>query len=232
MKMKGIFAVCTAGVLMSVFAITASAADVPVKSSAPQYRYQSVVTAPVFNWNGFYTGGHVGYGIGSVHDNFGVGINITPQGFVGDVGATYRYDTGALLVWGINSNIAFMNVKGDQNFLGIVQFDHRFKRAIDLYGTVGTVFGSERRFLVEFGAGYYWAKSTFSVPGIFSQDIDSSGLALKASVNYALNNNWAFDLTVKHFFSDDQGIAGIPNAGSGNLTTVMLGLSYKFAGRS
>src|SRR5260221_10489477 len=61
------------------FAVPASAADMP--NRGPVYK---AAPAPLFNWTGFYVGGHGGYG-------WGDDANLKPQGWFGGGQGGYNW---------------------------------------------------------------------------------------------------------------------------------------------
>src|SRR5687768_7315434 len=91
------------------------AADMPLK--APP----ATAIAAVYNWTGFYLGGHVGYGWGRSTlndvDNFCLGISNCPNppdrynfdGIVGGVQAGYNWQTGNL-VFGVEADFSFSGI--------------------------------------------------------------------------------------------------------------------------
>jgi len=70
---------------------TAFAADLP-RSSAPYY---SPAPAAVYNWNGFYAGGNVGYEWGKVTNSAG-----NPTGLEGGIQGGYNWQSGQFVVGG------------------------------------------------------------------------------------------------------------------------------------
>jgi outer membrane immunogenic protein len=103
--------------LLSTVAIPALAADLPGKAPRQQ-------PAAVYDWTGFYIGGHAGYGwskfddIDEGHlvgfftdDSFG---SPEPKGFIGGFHAGYNWQVSPLLVLGIEGDFSFSNMKKDQ----------------------------------------------------------------------------------------------------------------------
>jgi len=104
----------------------ALAADLP-----PQPTYKAPVMAPVvYNWSGFYIGGHVGYGWGDarVTPVFGTAFTaaqaatltangsptLEADGFLGGFQAGFNVQSGAM-VFGIEADFSFSGIKGSRN---------------------------------------------------------------------------------------------------------------------
>lgn len=106
--------------LASLSAVTAMAADLPVKAPPPVY-----VPSPVYNWTGFYVGGNVGYGWStkdwtdiSAATGLPTGFVATnhPSGFLGGVQGGYNYQTGQWVL-GIEGQISWTGMKGSTPFI-------------------------------------------------------------------------------------------------------------------
>src|SRR3954468_20001467 len=100
-----------ATVALAALAGTASAADMAAR---PYTKAPAMPPSPIYNWTGFYIGGHVGGAFGG--DN-----NIVAPGFVGgDDGAfmgcvQVGYDTQFAQSWvfGIEANYSFLDTNGN-----------------------------------------------------------------------------------------------------------------------
>jgi len=72
------------------FGVTANAADLPARVYT-----KALAVAPVYDWSGFYIGGHVGYARGHEHDNLSTVLVAAPidrfrvNGVIGGVHAGY-----------------------------------------------------------------------------------------------------------------------------------------------
>jgi outer membrane immunogenic protein len=101
----------------------AQAADLGV----PRMPIAAAVVAPVFNWTGFYLGGHVGYGFGRGHhantalgggNAFDNGADTTPftyntRGILGGLHAGYNWQSGRVL-FGIEGELGYSGVSGSR----------------------------------------------------------------------------------------------------------------------
>ena len=91
------------GLALSLIAAAANAADAPLVRKAP-------VLAPSFDWSGFYTGGHVGYGRGSTRSTLSDpaspdGVN-TFGSLYGGVQAGYNYVFPSRFLLGIEGDVS------------------------------------------------------------------------------------------------------------------------------
>lgn len=92
----------------TIFAQGASAADMPVK--APQ----APIAPPLYNWTGFYVGGHAGYFWGRTRveeDGVVTEPNAKTNGFVGGVLGGYNWQTGPVVL-GIEGDFGWSNAHG------------------------------------------------------------------------------------------------------------------------
>lgn len=89
--MKKILSICVALAAL-VFAPSANAADIPVR--APLYK-NYVAPASMFDWSGFYVGGHAGYGFGDDID-----------GILGGIQLGYNWQFSPNIVFGIEADVS------------------------------------------------------------------------------------------------------------------------------
>ena len=97
---------------VSTIALTqvASAADLPVKAPV----YKAPISAPAYNWGGFYAGAHFGYLWSSTQvQDTGVVVepNAATNGIVGGVLAGYNYQIGEFVV-GLEGDFGWSNARG------------------------------------------------------------------------------------------------------------------------
>jgi outer membrane immunogenic protein len=145
-------------------AAPASAADMPVR--APQYKAAPI--APVFNWTGFYFGGHVGYGWA----DSGVG---DLDGFIGGLQLGYNWQFSRNWVFGLEADIAGTDM------------NNAIPAHVDYIGTVrGRLGYTWDRVMVYGTGGLAYAKA--SVAGIHDTE---TGYALGAGIEWAFAPNWS-----------------------------------------
>ena len=183
--------------LVALFAAApASAADVPVRG--PVYK---AAPAPVFNWTGFYFGGHVGYGWG---DTAAVG---DVDGFLGGLQAGYNWQLSRNWVFGIEADISGTDMNNSA-------FSH-----VDYLGTLRARVGYtwDRTMLYGTG-GLAWNRS--STLGFHDTD---TGYALGLGVEWAFAPNWSTKIEYMYYNFDNA-----TTFGDTDISTVKVGLNYRF----
>jgi outer membrane immunogenic protein len=223
--MKKIF-LTTAAVLISASA--ASAADLAARpyTKAPVY----APPAAVYNWTGFYIGGHVGGAFGG--DN-----NIAAPGFTGNGndgvfmgGVQVGYDTQFAPNWvfGLEANYSFLDTNGDP-------FVNRGLGSVT--GRLGYTWGGPALLYVK--GGYAWADTRNTGGfggGTFSDThIGRDGYTVGAGLEYLFTQNWSGKIEYQYYdfghttaiFTDAAGVAtavGFRN----DEHTIKVGLNYRF----
>ena len=185
--------------LVALFAAApASAADVPVRG--PVYK---AAPAPVFNWTGFYFGGHVGYGSG---DSDAVG---DLDGFLGGLQLGYNWQLSRNWVFGIEGDISGTDINT------AVGPSH-----IDYLGTLRARVGYtwDRTMLYGTG-GLAWNRS--SVGGAHDND---TGYALGLGLEWAFAPGWSTKVEYMYYAFDNTG----PIAADLDISTIKVGLNYRF----
>lgn len=143
------------------FSVPANAADVPVRS--PIYK---AAPAPVFNWTGFYVGGHIGYGW--AEDNAGN----TADGFLGGLQIGYNWQFSPNFVFGIEGDFAWTDVTSAANV------------TLDYVATVRARLGyAADRVLLYATGGFAWTE--------LSTGLSGDGYAIGVGIEYALSHNWS-----------------------------------------
>jgi high affinity Mn2+ porin len=177
----------------------------------------------IYNWTGFYVGGHVGYGDGTL----GSGTNPLPlQGAV--FPSTVTGGVGGFQL-GYNHEFAnrfVLGVEADATFTGPVDLPLRplapFNSTIDYIGTVrgriGYAFGSWMPYLT---GGFAWAHSDVKVNDASGNVIsepgqNQTGWTVGAGAEFALSGNWTakleyeyVDLSARTLGLGDFGMPGV-----------------------
>jgi len=208
----------------------AFAADLPPK--APAY-------VAVYNWTGFYVGGHAGYGGGSL----GPGTNPLPEqglvfphsvtGLIGGYQVGYNRQFSNRVVLGIEADASFTSPLDVPALIPAP-----FNTTIDYVGTVrgraGYAFGTWLPYVT---GGAAWGHSHINindgVGGIISSPGQTlAGWTVGAGVEFAVSGNWSakveydyIDLSHRMF---DLGAFGLPGVNADpNIHLVKLGLNYR-----
>jgi outer membrane immunogenic protein len=221
----------------------ALAADMPVK--AP-------LTAAVFNWTGFYVGGHVGGAWGhfkatdlDAYYSLGAVTKLDPNGIFGGGTLGYNIQTGPL-VYGIEADFGAMDIvkatapTGAGAFPG-AQIGIKSGFYGDVTGRLGYAWGQSLLYAKggwaffngrdQFFQGAGAAFTSRTTPGTFN------GWTLGGGFEYAINPAWSIKLEYLHFDFGDQTF-GITALGALfrfreelKVDTVKFGLNYRFGGR-
>ncbi len=192
------FAILGAVIAALAFAAPANAADVPVRG--PIYK---AAPAPVFNWTGFYFGGHVGYGWSSTD------FVVEPDGFLGGVQLGYNWQFSRNWVFGIETDIAGTDMNDS---VGGVNAH------VDYLGTARVRLGySWDRTLLYATGGLAYARA--AVLGVHDTD---TGYALGAGIEWAFAPNWSAKVEYMFHGFDNNIIGDI------DISTIKFGVNYRF----
>jgi high affinity Mn2+ porin len=208
----------------------ANAADMPLKAS---------VFEAVYNWTGFYLGGHVGYGGGSL----GPGTNPLPlqgaffphstTGLIGGYQAGYNFQFSNNLVLGAEADVSFV-ANLDRPKLVPAPFNTTFDYFATARGRIGYAFGTLLPYVT---GGAAWARTRVDV-----NDVDGSVIASRArtqlgwtagaGVEFAADANWSAKLEYDYIDlgSRTYGLADaqLPDINvDPKIHTVKLGLNYR-----
>ena len=221
-------------VTAAVVSTSAVAADLPAK--APAY----VPPAPVWNWSGFYIGGHVGAAFGgndSVNtDVFALTTNNRDAAFMGggQIGADYQF--GSNWVIGIEGQISGIS-SGDRTFTDT------FGTLRDRTEWLGSVTG---RLGYTWGPGLLYAKGgvAFRDNGgltmvsvfdpTFFVDRSDTGYTVGGGLEYMFSPNWSAKVEYQYFNFDTTTVTTLGFfTGTGlsyrdDFHTVKVGLNYRF----
>jgi outer membrane immunogenic protein len=186
--------------LVALFAAApVSAADVPVRQQ-PLYK---AAPAPVFNWTGFYFGGHVGYGWGDT----AVGGDV--DGFLGGVQLGYNWQLSRNWVFGIEGDISGTDL------------NNAFPAHVDYLGTLRARIGyTWDRTMVYGTGGLAWNRA--SVAGFHDTD---TGYALGLGIEWAFAPNWSTKVEYMYYAFDNTSV--VPT--DLDISTIKFGLNYRFA---
>ena len=188
------------------------------------------VTAPGFDWTGFYAGGQAGYGWGNsdITGNDGGPFSFKPDidgGFVGGhIAGLWQFDQAVL---GAEAELNYAAIDGTTDA------GPGFGTDVKWFGSVNAKAGyAMDRVLIYGVGGVAFAGIETSQPAAFAQTRTSTGWTLGAGVDYAFSNNVVvgaqyryYDFGKEHFdapdaFSDrDQDV---------KLQTLGVNFSYKF----
>src|ERR1700738_2442497 len=229
--MKRIYIIgSSAGIVLAICS-PAVAADMPLK--APVFK-------AVYSWTGFYLGGHVGYGGGSL----GPGTNPLPlqgvyfphsiTGLIGGYQAGYNREFPNHVVLGIEADASFSSPT-DAPALTPTPFNTALDYVGTVRGRVGYAFG---RLMPYVTGGFAWGHSQFNLNDgagkvMATLGQNQAGWTAGAGVEFAVSGNWS--AKVEYDYIDlsrrmlDLSGFGLPDIGvDPNIHLVKLGLNYRF----
>ncbi len=232
----------------AVGAVSANAADLPVKAPPP------VPVVTVYNWTGCYVGAHLGGGWANTSwtntanttafGDMSAGDNLseTNGGFIGggQLGCNYQMQN---FVFGIEGTLAGSTIKGDTNNTVFGAADDVFTNEVTVIATVvGRLGYAWDNWLVYAKGGYAGGEVKFSVSdsvapstGAGSDSSWQSGWTVGGGVEYGLTRNWIFGLEYNYL---DLGTTNYQVSGSAatsyafdvktHIHEVVARVSYKF----
>jgi high affinity Mn2+ porin len=181
----------TAGLTLGALALAgpASAADLPLK--APAFR-------TVYDWTGFYFGGHVGYG----DAGFGPGTNPLPlqgvffphtaTGLISGFQTGYNRQFANRVVLGIEADASFTS-PDDVPALMPAPFNTTLDYVGTVRGRIGYAVGTWMPYVT---GGFAWGHTTIDVNNHASEVVSSvgqyhTGWTAGAGVEFAVSGNWS-----------------------------------------
>jgi outer membrane immunogenic protein len=233
-------------VSLIALATTASAADMAAR---PYAKAPPMAPAAVYNWTGFYIGGHVGGAFRGDNNNFGgfgvTGGNNDDGRFLGgvQVGGDYQF-AGTNWVIGVEGQYSWLDRNNNGGFVfpagpaaGFVFF-HDQRAIASVTGRVGYTWGPA---LLYAKGGYAYADTRDSLnfgaapfAGGFGFDGGHrDGYTVGAGLEYMFTPNWSLKGEYMYYnFERSRFVAPVVLAPFGtfrdDLHTVKLGLNYRF----
>jgi outer membrane immunogenic protein len=202
----------TAALALVALAAPASAADLAARpyTKAPAY----APATPIYNWTGFYIGGHVGGAFPGNDNNLLGGSN--DGTFMGGVQGGYDLQFAPNWVVGIEANYSFLSTSSN--------FDNRGLGSVT--GRLGYTWGPS---LLYVKGGYAWADSRFT--NGFAGDGGRDGYTVGGGLEYLFAQNWSgkieyqyYDFGNVNFLTPTRVVGGFKN----DEHTIKAGLNYRF----
>ncbi|GKQ51621.1 outer membrane protein [Bradyrhizobium sp. Ce-3] len=230
-----LLATAAAAVAVAAFGATADAADFNrgyyQKAPAPVY------AAPLYNWTGFYLGGHLG-GVFSGNNNFnGLALSDSDGRFMGGVQAGYDWQLSPMWVIGLEGQYSW--VGGHQLnaiFPGGYVYNNNQRGIGSITGRVGYTWGPG---LIYVKGGYAYSDNNETVTlggapvGFALSDNHSNGWTIGGGAEYMFAPNWSAKVEYQYYdFGDSRFTApgALVPVGSfhNDEHTVKAGLNYRF----
>jgi outer membrane immunogenic protein len=219
-------ALAAMGFLASSF--STQAADIP----RPVYKGMQPVVA-YYNWTGFYVGVNVGYGWGTSDWSIVPTANNKPKGWLAGGTLGYNYQIGSI-VWGIEGDFDWSNVKGDAACAPAVTCRTEDRWLATLRGRLGYAFDRWLPYITGGGA-FGNVRASVNVPAFgftAATDSNQAGWTFGAGLEYAFLSNWSAKLEYLYvdLGSFNSAPAPLVNNVSFKENIVRAGLNYKFSG--
>jgi outer membrane immunogenic protein len=210
----------------------AVASDLPSRKTEPAAPSYSHVTAnsslpAAFAWDGYYVGGHLGYGTASVDGSDAAGdtYSLGPKGFVLGAQAGYNYVFWNNYLAGLELDADYTGFKNSDTIAPLytktASFTDNYRAS--LVGRIGYIIDDFLLYGLG-GATYHNAKVDYSAAfgGATSASPQSLGWTLGLGGEYAIAQNWTARLEYR--YSD----FGSSNNIKDHDQTITLGVNYKF----
>ncbi|UZE47720.1 outer membrane protein [Rhodopseudomonas sp. P2A-2r] len=201
-----------ASAALSLIAVAsqASAADLAAR---PYTKAPAMMAAPIYNWTGFYFGGHVGGAFaGSNNTVLGTGNDGV---FMGGAQVGYDMQFSPNWVFGVEANYSWLDTASS--------FANRGLGSVT--GRLGYTWGSPALLYVK--GGYAWADTRFS--NGFSGNGGRDGYTVGGGLEYLFTANWSGKIEYQYY---DFGTANFTVPVVGNIKndehTIKAGLNYRF----
>lgn len=193
-----------AGAAVAALASGAQAADLGV----PRMPIAAAVVSPMFNWTGFYVGGHLGAAFSSSNSGLDVnGYNSTGEvvplrsrsSFIGGLALGYNWQFNQVVL-GVEGDISYLGYRSS-NVSAFFAGDTTYRARSDWFGTLRARFGfaaDRALFYVTGGLAlsdlkYSVVDATSAPPGTATINASKSaavGWTVGAGVEYAFSPNW------------------------------------------
>jgi outer membrane immunogenic protein len=233
----------TLGLLASAAMVLGASQMASAADLAPRYT-KAPVPVEVWNWTGFYIGGHVGAGWGTTETTLdsiaAPGVPLTPaglaltqnsrSGFLGGGQIGYNFQSG-WAVFGVQADIAGMDVKGTTPCLVTFSCTAKSDWLATVSGRFGGVVADKTLVYVKGGAAWLNTTHSFSVPtgavfggigglggfGGVSAESTALGWLLGFGAEYAFTRNWSAFIEYDYMDFDKKNVAfnlTVPGAGT------------------
>jgi outer membrane immunogenic protein len=229
--------------LLGTVALVALGATVPALAAdlgarAPYYSKAPAYAAPIYNWTGFYIGGHVGGAFSSDNNFNGLTTGNNGDGrFLGGLQAGADYQFAPNWVVGVEGQYSWLaNNNGGVIFPGGLVYTNNQRALGSVTGRVGYTWGPG---LLYVKGGYAYSDNNESValagvPVAFAFDSNhSNGYTVGAGLEYMFAPNWSAKVEYQYYnFGSSRFIAPAGLVPFGSFTTddhvVKVGLNYRF----
>ena len=225
--------------LLGTVAVVALGATVPALAAdlgarAPYYNKAPAYVAPIYNWTGFYIGGHLGGAFSSDNNFSGLATGNNSNGrFLGglQVGADYQFAPNWVL--GLEGQYSWLSGSVGAVFPGGFAYNNNQRGLGSITGRVGYTWGPG---LVYAKGGYAYSDNnesvtSFGTPIAFAISGDHrNGYTVGAGLEYMFAPSWSAKAEYQYY--NFGSATFITPAALGRFTTddhvVKAGLNYRF----
>ncbi|MBC7578097.1 MAG: porin family protein [Tardiphaga sp.] len=213
---------------------TASAADMAARpyTKAPAY-----VASPIYNWTGFYIGGHIGGAFNGNNGFAGVSNGNNDGQFMGGVQGGYDYQFAPNWVMGIEANYSWTgnsnnNIAFTGNGAGYT-YGSNIKGLGSVTGRLGYTWGPALLY-VKGGYAYADINRNLALNGVNQGGINGSkdGYTVGGGLEYLFTQNWSGKVEYQYYDFGKTSFSAPALAGFGSTRndehTVKAGLNYRF----
>jgi outer membrane immunogenic protein len=212
-------------ILLGTVALIALGATAPALAAdlaaRPYTKAPAYVPAPIYNWTGFYIGGHVGGAFtgddNNVYDPSVVTGNGNDGTFMGGVQIGYDNQFAPNWVFGLEANYSFLDTNSIVANRGLGS----------VTGRLGYTWGPT---LLYVKGGYAWADSRFT-NGFTGNNSGDNGYTVGAGLEYLFTQNWSGKIEYQYY--DFGNVTGLDPLGTAyrfrnDEHTIKVGLNYRF----
>ncbi|MGN6410080.1 MAG: outer membrane protein [Nitrobacter sp.] len=207
-------------ILLASVAIIGLSAIVPAQAAdlaaRPYTKAPAYTPAPIYNWTGFYIGGHVGGAFGGDNNVLAPGFFNNNDGvFMGGVQVGYDTQFSPNWVFGLEANYSFLDTGSS--------FANRGLGSVT--GRLGYTWGPA---LLYVKGGYGWADSRFT--NGFAGSGGRDGYTVGGGLEYLFTQNWSGKIEYQYYdFGTVNVLAPAPAFSFRNDEhTIKVGLNYRF----
>ena len=221
------------GATMLVAPSLSQAADLP-----RAYPAKAPVMIPLYNWTGFYIGGHIGGAWADINGTSSVGTSwgTSTSAFIGGGQIGYNWQINSFVL-GIEADASWTDASKTSGIAVLGNVPLQLRGEWDWVATIAGRFGfaaDRALFYGKLGAGWSHTSATLQTPGgavVATSDNTNVGLLVGAGIEYAFTQNWTGKVEYNYLALGDRsftGPGGTTITSDPDIQMVKLGINYKF----
>jgi outer membrane immunogenic protein len=227
--------------LLGTVALVALGATVPALAAdlgarAPYYAKAPAYVAPIYNWTGFYIGGHIGGEFGSNNTFAGTLNNSNNGSFLGGLQGGADYQFAPNWVVGIEGQYSWLSNNNSVVFPNGGIYTNNQRGLGSVTGRVGYTWGPALLY-VKGGYAYSDYNESLTAGGVpVAYTLNSShhdGYTVGAGLEYMFAQNWSAKIEYQYYnFGNTSFVSPAPLVAFGSVRddehTVKAGINYRF----